>query len=134
MLHVEGSPATFGNISESSSGVIGLGEASGMSGAGGNVAWGLGVIGGGLGRGRSSLGDCKIGMRGRLSTSKLRKHTQGSRLLLYMEEALKVRGCPRQVNVDSGLMLQRASMLHSQALVELKLMKDMFYGGRPKQN
>ena len=53
-----------------------------------------------------------------------------------MEEALKVRGCPKQVNVDAGLMLPRASMLHSQAdaLVELKLMKDMFYGRRPNQN
>ena len=51
-----------------------------------------------------------------------------------MEEALKVRGCPKQVNVDAGLMLQRASMLHSQAFVELKLMKDMFYGRRPNQN
>ena len=53
-----------------------------------------------------------------------------------MEEALKVRGCPKQVNVDSGLILPRASMLHSQAdaLVELKLMKDMFYGRRSIQN
>ena len=51
-----------------------------------------------------------------------------------MEEALKVRGCPRQVNVVAGLMLPRASMLHSQAFVEFKLMKDMFYGRRPNQN
>ena len=51
-----------------------------------------------------------------------------------MEEALKVRGCPKQVNVDAGLMLERASMLHSQVLVELKLIKDMFYGRRPNQN
>ena len=51
-----------------------------------------------------------------------------------MEEALKVRGCPRQVNVVAGLMLQRVSMLHSKAFVELKLMKDMFYGRRPNQN
>ena len=57
--------------------MIGLGEASGMSGTGGNVAWGLGGIGGGLG----NLGGCKIDMTGRLSTSKLRIHTQGSRLL-----------------------------------------------------
>ena len=29
-------------------------------------------------------------------------------------------GWPKQVNVDAGLMMERASMLHSQAFVELK--------------
>ena len=49
---------------------------------------------------------------------------------------MKVSGWPKQVNVDAGLMLERASMLQSQAdaLVEFKLMKDMFYGRRPNQN
>ena len=49
---------------------------------------------------------------------------------------MEVRGCPKQVNVDAGLLLESASMLHSQAdaLVELKLMKDMFYGRRPNQD
>ena len=106
-------------ISASSSGVFTLGRASGMSGMsdrGGSVLVGVG-IGGGVGTGgcgRLNLG-VSNGKSGNPRIRRLRRHTQGSRLLLYVDAALlTVRGCPRQVTLVKLPTLERAPKLHSQ--------------------
>ena len=65
------------------------------------VIGGLG-IGGAGGWGRLNLG-VSSGKSGRPRTRRLRRQTQGSRLSLYVEEALWVRGCPRQVTLVAAL-------------------------------
>ena len=75
-------------------------------------------IGGGGGTGMGGCGRLNLGVSNGKSGSpritRLRRHTQGSRLSLYADEALTVRGCPRQVTLVKLPTLERASMLHSQ--------------------
>ena len=89
---------------------------SGMSGRGGSVFGG--VIGGGVGTGTGGWGRLNLGgsngKSGNPRTRRLRRQTQGSRLSLYVEEALTERGSPRQVTLVTRVELKRASMLHSQ--------------------
>ena len=118
-LHAAGSPTTSGKISASPSGVFSLGRASGMSGISGRGGSVLGgVIGGGVGTGTGGWGRLNLGVSngksGNPRTRRLRRQTQGSRLSLYVEEALTVRGYPRQVTLVTRVELERASMLHSQ--------------------
>ena len=119
VLHVAASPATSMKISASSSGVFMLGRASGMSGMSGRGGSVLVRIGGGVGTGMGGCGRLNLGVsngkRGNPRIRRLRRHTQGSRLLLFTVAALlKVRGSPRQVTLVELLTLVRASKLHSQ--------------------